>query len=409
MKLSVFARCSVFVIGLIILNLAPAHSETEKGHYYFGAGVPFYNTNELLSESMISLDKLALYGLRRFDQTIEAKTNPWVSAGYRIGRAIGIDLPVSLYAAEISHEVFGHGFPSENYDGTIDDIDIGFPPIPYDLNYSSSTATSGENVPADIYEEWSNHQKANGIQVENSMSHLIKNKFWQTNTIDYDLSLLLLKTAYAPGWYELFRSPEASDIGNVDSSNDIAAIAARYSNLTGEQYTADDIRDKTFLYNSLNPLVLWSWYGVFKYMATGESKTQLPYFTVFDVEWLPGISYTITGYGEEYLLSNYFRTKGGRSGSLEIGLGSVDNDYRTSISVDNLLGGSGSEFELGAEFHHWQQQETGSAAFLDLNYYLFGSKSLGVHLKAGYKSFGFLRGHGLKEGAIVSLGFVYRL
>ncbi len=406
MKLSVFAKCLVFLICLTILGTAPALSETEKGHYYFGAGVPFYNTSELLSESMISLNKLSLYGLRSADKKIETAA-PRLSAGYRIIRSIGIDFPISLYAAEISHEVFGHGFPSKNYNGKIDHIHIGFPPIPYDLDYSSSTAASGENVPADIYEEWSNHQKANGIQVENAMSHLIKNKFWQTNTVDYDLSILLLKTAYAPGWYVLFKEPETSDKGNVDSSNDIAAIAARYSNLSGEQYTADEIRDKTFLYNSLNPLVLWSWYGVAKYMATGESKTQLPYISVLGVKWLPGISYTITGYGEEYLLSNYFQTNGGRSGVLEIGMGSVDNEYRTSIRVNNLLGGSSSDYELGAELHHWEQKETGTAAFIDLNYYL--SESTGIHLKAGYKSFGFLRGYGLKEGATASLGFVYRL
>ena len=402
-------RFSVFVICLIVLNASTAISETGKAHYYFGAGAPFYNTHELLSESMISLDKLTLYGLRSFDEKIEATTNPWLSAGYRIVRSIGVDLPISIYAAEISHEVFGHGFPSKNYGGNIDSINIGFPPIPYDLDYRSSTRISGANVPADIFEEWSNHQKANGIQVEYSMSHLVKNKFWQTGTVDYDLSILLLKTAYAPGWYALFDSPEAFEEGDVDSSNDIAAIAARYSNESGEHYSAGEIRDRTFLYNSLNPLVLWSWYGVLNYMATGESKTKLPYISVFDVQWLPGLSYSITGYGEEYLLSNYFRTKGGRSGSFEIGLGSVDNEYRASIMVDDLLGGSDSEFDLGAELHYWEQRKTGTAGFIDLNYYLFGSKSTGIHLKVGYKSFGFLRGYGLKKGIIGSFGFVYRL
>ncbi len=402
-------KLPVFVTFLIAMNAVPAHAGTETWHYYAGAGAPFYNTNELLSESMISLDKAAIYGVRSFDKKIEAKANPKLSAAYRIVRLLGVDFPVSLYAAEIPHEVLGHGFPSANYGGSIDEIYIDFPPIPYNLNYSSHTSTSGESVPTDIYEEWSNHQKANGLQVENSMSHLIKNKFWQANTVDYDLCLLLLKTTYAPGWYVLFKPPEAAEIGDVDATNDIAAIAARYSNLSGEEYTADDIRDKTFLYNSLNPLVLWSWYGVYKYMATGESKIRLPYISVFDLKWLPGISYTITGYGEEYSLSNYFLTKGGRSGTLEIGFGSIDNEHRTSIWVNNLLGGSGSDFEMGAELHHWKQRETGNAAFLDFNYYLFGSKSNGIHLKAGYKSFGYLRGYGLKEGGTISLGFVYRI
>ena len=402
-------KFSKYLICLVVLNASLAHAETEKGHYYFGAGVPYYNTNELLTESMISLDKLALYGLRSFDGQVEEKTNPWLSAGYRITRSIGLDFPISLYAAEISHEVFGHGFPSKNYGGRIDRIKIGFPPIPYDFDYSSSTTTSGEDVPADIADEWASHQKANGIQVENSMSHQIKNKFWQANTVDYDSSILLLKTAYAPGWYVLFMPPGSADKGNVNSSNDIAALAARYSNYSGKHYTAGDIRDKAFLYNSLNPLVLWSWYGVARYMVTGESKTELPYVSVLDFKWLPGLSYTITGYGEEYQISNYFQTPGGISGSVEIGLGSVKNDYRTSIVVNNLLGGPGSEFELGAEFHRWKQESIGTAGFLDLNYYLFGSKSAGVHLKAGYKSFGFLRGYGLKDGPLVSLGIVYRL
>ncbi len=401
-------KLSVSVICLIALNSIPVHAETGNWHYYVGAGAPFYNTNELLSESMISLNKAAIYGLRGFDEKIDKDANPRLSAGYRIARLLGVDFPVSLYAAEISHEIFGHGFPSANYGGSIDDIYIDFPPIPYNLNYASHTSTSGENVPADIYEEWSNHQKANGIQVENSMSHLIKNKFWQASTVDYDLCLLLLKTTYAPGWYVLFKPPEATEVGDVDATNDIAAIAARYSNLSGEHYTADDIRDRTFLYNSLNPLVLWSWYGVYKYMATGESRIRLPYISIFDIKWLPGISYTITGYGEEYLLSNYFLTEGGRSGSLEIGLGSVDNEYRTSMRVNNVLGGTGSNFELGAELHHWKQLKTGDAAFLDLNYYFDGSKSKGIHIKAGYKAFGYLRGYGIKEGATISLGAVYR-
>ncbi len=402
-------KLTVTMICLIILNAIPAYAGAGKWHYYVGAGAPFYNTNELLSESVISLDKAVIYGLRSVDGKVETLTNPQLSAGYRLVRLLGVDFPVSLYAAEIPHEYLGHGFPAKNYGGNIDKVNIGFPPIPYDLKYSSSTTTSGENVPANIYAEWSNHKRANGLQVENSMSHLIKNKFWQATTADYDLSLLLLKTTYAPGWYALFNPPKAAEIGNVNATNDIAALAARYSNLSGKQYTASSIRNKSFLYNSLNPLVLWSWYGVFKYIVTGDSETELPYISIFNIKWMPGISYTLTGYGEEYVLSNYFLTEGGRSGSLEIAMGSVDNKYRTSIQVNNLLGESSSDFELGAELHHWKQRKTGSAAFIDLNYYPTESKSKGVHLKAGYKSFGYLRGYGIKAGAAISLGAVYRL
>ena len=401
MKIFVVLTC------LVVLSTSLAHSESEKGDYYFGAGLPFYNTNELLSESMISINKFALYGLRSFDG--EERSSDWLSVGYRVARSIGVDFPISLYAAEIPHEFLGHGFPALNYGGKIDRVDIGFPPLPYDLSYSSSTTTSGANVPADIADQWSNHQKANGIQVENSMSHLIRNKYWRANTVDYDLSILLLKTAYAPGWYVLFKPPGSTDTGNVDSSNDIAAIAARYSNASGEHYTTSEIRNKSFIYNSLNPMVLWSWYGVFRYMATGESKTDLPYIAIADFKWLPGISYTITGYGEEYLLSNYFQTKGGTYGSLEIGVGDVDNEYRTSISINNLLADSQAKYEIGGELHHWKQKESGTAAFVDLNYFFSDAKSTGVRLKAGYKSFGYLRGYGLKEGGIVSLGLVYRL
>lgn len=391
----------------MILCSSVAHSATNPTHYYFGAGAPFYNTNEPLTESMISINKLAIYGLRRFDD--EKKSSHWTSVGYRIVRTFGLDFPISLYTAEISHEYLGHGFAALNYGGRIDKVEIGFPPLPYDLDYSSHTTTSGEKVPADIFDEWSNHKKANGIQVENSISHQVKNKFWESETVDYDLSILLLKTTYAPMWYVLFYNPDPADIGNVNASDDMEALAARYSNLSGEKYTTDQIRDRSLLYNSLNPIVLWSWYGVFKYMATGESKTELPYISIMGYKWLPGLSYSLTGYGEEYSLNNYFKTPGGRSGTFEIGTGSIDNESRYSISVDNLLGGPDSKYEFGAELDYWKQKSEGEAGFLDLNYYLFGSKSSGVHIKAGYKSFGFLRGYGLKESAIANLEYVYRL
>ena len=400
MKIFVVLTC------LVVLSTSLAHSESEKGDYYFGAGLPFYNTNELLSESMISINKFALYGLRSFDG--EERSSDWLSVGYRVARSIGVDFPISLYAAEIPHEFLGHGFPALNYGGKIDRVDIGFPPLPYDLSYSSSTTTSGANVPADIADQWSNHQKANGIQVENSMSHLIRNKYWRANTVDYDLSILLLKTAYAPGWYVLFKPPGSTDTGNVDSSNDIAAIAARYSNASGEHYTTSEIRNKSFIYNSLNPMVLWSWYEVFKYIATGKPKTKLPYVSVFGNKWLPALSYTVTGYGEEYVLSNYFQTAGGKSGSLETAVGTVDNNFRTSIFLNNLLGGAGKKYEVGTEVHYWSQSSDGIAAFVDLHYDLFGSKTSGVYAKAGYKSFGFLRGYGLKEGGLMGLGVFQR-
>lgn len=407
--IDVYKKCNLkFLICFLLLGSSVAHSETETSHYYFGAGIPFYNTNELLTESMISINKLAIKGLRSFDE--KEGSDHWTSSvGYRIARAVGVDLPISLYTAEISHEYFGHGFPSLNYGGKIDEVHIDFPPLPYNLNYSSYTKTSGANVPADIYEEWSNHQRANGLQVESSISHQVQNKFWETKSVDYDLSILLLKTAYAPMWYVTFYDTAASDIGNVNASNDIEALAARYTNLSGKQYTSDQIRDRSLLYNSLNPMVLWSWYSVFKYMATGEAQTELPYISISGFKWLPGLAYNLTGYGEEYALVNYFQTPEGRNGSFEIGNGTVNNKFRYSLAVNNILGGINSRYELGAELHYWKQKLEGKAAFLDLNYYFSDSKSSGIHLKLGYKTFGYLRGYGLKASAIANIGYVFLL
>ena len=407
-KLTIFASLIALCPSLAY---AEEEAETAKAPYYIGVGAPFYNTNEILSESMITLNKGAIYGLRSLD--IAETQRDWQSVGYRTARAVGLDLPISLYAAEISHELFGHGFASKNFGGSIDNITIDFPPIPYNFDYHSSTTTSGENVPADIADEWASHQKANGLQVEASMAHLVQNKFWQAGAVDYDSTILLLKTAYAPGWYNLFQSPDDDEIGDVNATNDLAALAAWYENASGEEYTADEFGERSFLVNSLNPMVLWSWYGAFKYMATGDSTTPLPYLNVFDVKWMPAMSYNLTGYGEEYALSNYFQTNGGMNGSLEFGVGSANNDFRVSAFANDILDGLGPKYEVGLELDYWEQSSargsSGTAGFVSLDRYLFDSDTTGIHIKAGYKSFGYLRGYGLKESAILSIGLVHRL
>lgn len=360
----------IFISTVLVLSSVSLFAQDTISYsksYYLGFGLPYYNSTSLQKENFISANKAIIYGLRQSDRIFkETKANP-LQIGFRLIRSLALDFPISFYAAEIPHEI-GHGTPAANYGGSYS-YSIGFPPLPYNFNYSSSASWSGfDEVPEEIQEEWSNHAYANGLQTEKYIGRSIKEKYWNSNYIDYDDATLLLKTDYAPMWYVLFL-PASS------GGTDIIRVLERYKVFDPNIIlTEKKIQRKTFFINSLNPINILTWYTLGKYIVTGEASTKLPSIKIGNkLEYLPGLSYDFTGFGEEFLLDNYYRF-GDKSGVLTIGYGTVLSKYRFAFSMNNVWKSSNQKHNFGFDLNIWEQRDFGISP--KLNYHLSIKKIL---------------------------------
>ena len=205
----------------------------------------------------------------------------------------------------------------------------------------------------------------------------------------------------------------------LSTGNDIMAYIStmQYNENNGKKYTVDQLA-KQSLIGMINP---FQFIAAFNYAVTylykGRDSLSLPMIRINKVGYLPAFHYGLSPFGSEYYFDNYVvRNKKVYSAYIRYGDTKYHNFWGFGMNAMNII--NNKSLVIGPELNVWNQPAFqlggkqissvkagyGGAVSSNFDWYFTKKSNLGISLRLGYKTAGFLAGENLADGLIFSTG-----
>jgi hypothetical protein len=336
------------------------------------------------------------------DDVYTPQPNPNDSLRWVIRAAnAGVAYALNGYLMVTQHEVFGHGYRTREF---------GFHDVGYRIGYYTGATyfyTSDYNS-LNIYKQ--NTLNAAGIEANTILAQQIRAPWFQTKRIDYRDSI-----SYAINQLEQLRYTYVTSANDGNNGNDINNYINGVNRYYGNTTTLSNSKMRSIvLLNLLDPALVYSLYGIGKYLYNGSSTTQLYMLNVNGYKYLPTVATILAPWGPEFQSQNFVETP--QQQLVQAHLRGSNNSNISSMGLDVIVSPVWKYKKLivGNQLSIWRQPNVGAsnaataklhcgiAEFVKLEYKVSSNVSLLTDL--GYKTSGFMQGYLLNSGAIVRLG-----
>jgi hypothetical protein len=413
--ISIFLACLIVIIWPVFTKAQSYNSIVFDQHQseVFGAN------------NMISLHH-ALYTLqdKLIPDTLYKENNWYKKTGgffYRMSRLWLFDAQIDYLTALAQHEVFGHGscFRQLGYGENSFHINLFFP---YgDGSGFARTGTLKKGYKITPYEQLA------VVYSGNEGNQVLANQLTANMLIDGSIhyrqaTLFLISNNNLPAyiWRTRLKDPSSS-FASDDISNYIFDINYICHGYFGDKslYNIKSLSEQCLI-SLLNPIQAYSAYTVLvKYGIQGKKKLkQIPMIPLGKVKYLPAFNFSLTPFGAQYHMVNYFKLKQRLLvADIAYGKPKYANFYGINLSAYQLLQKPWIDLNVFADI--WYQPE------LELEEYIlpvpeqkFGgsvsaavylnplkaARKIGLYLQLGYKTKGYLQGETLDHSLILRYG-----
>ncbi len=329
---------------------------------------------------------------------------------YRLGKTLLLDNQIDWTALIIQHEVFGHGARFREFGSPVNSYksELFLP-----LGSGGGFAMEGgydDSLPLTDYENamiFSSGCEASGI-----LANSIRDKWLTRGTMNYREVVLYSISANNLGLYILTTKLNNGhcECGDID----------RYLNYVNrinksDSLTRNDLFKMAFI-NFLNPYNYFSLYTYFrKYLLNGEEAYSYPMIEINSIRYLPIIRLGLAPFGPEIYLENLICARKMQlnlylrhdlSSTLEFWGGGIK--YSTKLPLKHVFPGFEAHFwnQPGMkmrDYNRYRLTDDGTGAAVITNISAYYNK-IGVTLRLGYKTDGFLEGENISKGIIMSAG-----
>ena len=328
-----------------------------------------------------------------------------------VGRSLKVvflDAPIAAAVVTFQHEVFGHGGRAREQ---------GLSPSyqfrlvePYRTLFGQDGALAGEafferqgQVDRDIA------LVAAGIEADYRTAYWINRDLVQRGGWTHYGDMLMYAAARLSYVFSLL-SPADHEDPSDDVNNYVGQLQRRFNRWTDAEKTSIESRLRTaYLWNLLDPTLLFAGYATVDHVAQGTRGTRAPMPSVHGVTFLPWPSFALSPFGAEHGLTLFLERDGtvvdieGRLGSSGLAAYGGGGIHASGVEVGDFV-------KVGATVDAWTQPEM---LFYDRNVFerpnrvgasvgtegTFAlSSSTGFIMSLSYKSRGFLPGRPLDRG-----------
>ncbi len=359
------------------------------------------------------------YGWQKFDNRfIPLKLNTdskALNVGYRLGKLALLDYPIAFVLPSLQHELFGHGMRVIEIGGSILEVRTPLPPP-----YQSELPGISYQVFISPFSggQWRHQVHAAGSEANLVLSDLLRKNILLEDALDYHQALLYLYANNDLSGYAAFAGGMTG--GDIRRYIDELNGFYRKSGLSLKQF-----RMYGLLQMALDPMNYYAFNSIFNgYVLQGKAESRIYMIPLTgSLKYLPKFNFGLTPYGPELMLQNYVRHE---DKLYALGIGASDGTFERSwrLTADAWNVFSRKRFSFGLSAQCWSQPEIwlfearlnpppnqlGAMFLAKANYDLLsGDNKLGLTLRAGYKSPGFVFGEWMDKGLILRGGLSFQL
>ncbi|MCE7994723.1 MAG: hypothetical protein HEP71_22300 [Roseivirga sp.] len=328
---------------------------------------------------------------------------------FRFGKLFLIDYPITFILPSIQHERFGYGSRVKEFGGEIGQVRITLPP-PFQvelpsISFSENNFTAQQRIVTD----------AAGSEANTILANVLRRNMLLEEQLDYRSSFLYLYANNDLSGYTLFAASEGSDISSY--VNNINAFYGL------EALKLSKIQTYSLFSIITDPINAAAFYGIFKgYIWDGRRAVKAPLINLTEnLKLLPKFKFNLAPYGPELTFKNYFKR---RNGLYSIELTHSDGTFpgitawRIGLEGWNLMTTNTWSFNFFVQV--WNQpsieyrddgnlkNKEGNGAGIAFSAFkdviTMKENKLGLMLRVGYKSAGFVPGEKLESGMILQAG-----
>ncbi len=344
--------------------------------------------------------------------------------GYRLGRMVWLDLPLSYMTTVLQHEYFGHGFRGREEGFSTIRYEFGLPP-PF-AGGGGSTSFQGPLARPNTW-DWSTLVNMGGEEAEGVEADRLRALWVQSGSVDARgaLGYLLLRNSLR---HYLAVSDEAKlDEPDPDYSNDMLSyvydVNTKQTGRVGNRPLGISRIEEQYNWSLIDPFLWYSVWGIaVTHLWEGQSFFRYPAVPLGPVRYLPAVGYGLGPWGPEYRVENLLGWDGR---GLDLAYRFGDDTFRRSWGWDvqsiGMARAAGCIFDMDA--HFWQQprlrldtvgttrgqpRKAGFAGAVSvLSPMLPVRWPLRLSGGAGWKTAGWVRGKELGEGAYWRIGLAW--